>query len=409
MISAKQFGKDIILSFIFLKNNLVIFLKKSRKLLKIIYVNLKILFNIIRVKFLLVIQLLCFCLLVYNGFDMTNDYLSFEYVYKLKVLDNDFRYDLPPISVCTESNVLFDKQKTLNYFQRSEEYSRFETNIKQTYEELKAEIDEKIETIENMTNIMGFIMNRYLIREYEAKNLAGFKSIVEYYKSEEKKNLDIIEKKIEYYDTLKDKKNKIKSDQNLLLNKYFEWKEKIIFYELNFYEQISLVIEGKELFGSSNKYEEFLTDYYYDISNTIKVKDFGICYKISVKNQKNKHSINIYIDNSKLRNFIINAINITDKRFVNLYSNNLFFLYYLTDDPNDIEFNDKYRAPMSDKIGFNIDMNVEIINIKYLSSPYMEKCIDHGKLTFSLYRFKVLPYYPTYDGIPRYKIVSSFS
>ena len=303
--------------------------------------------------------------MVYNGFDMTTDYLSFDYVYKLDLLDNDFGYDLPPISVCTESNVLFDKQKALNYFDRSEEYSRFESYITQMYDQLLKDINNQIETIENMPRVMF----KYLVKDDVFENEQNIDEIIETYKKLiENKDFLILEK-------------------NIKLNQFFVSIEKTIIDEINFYEKSSLVFNANELFKcSTNKY--LRNDTIVSINEcfetkTISPKNFGICYtfysSIKLNNLTNDNFFGIYINNTKLKKFTINSVNINDNNFYNMYSANNFILYYLSGNPNDYQYHDKFRFVKSEKIGFNIELKLDYIMIKYLSSPYMEDCNYQGE------------------------------
>ena len=67
-------------------------------------------------------KLICLLVLIKSGFDVIIDYLSFGFDYKLIVLDNSENgFDLPAISVCTESHVLFDKRKVVKHFNQTKQ------------------------------------------------------------------------------------------------------------------------------------------------------------------------------------------------------------------------------------------------------------------------------------------------
>ena len=76
-------------------------------------------------KILITIQSICLILLVFNGLQMTTDYMRFDYLYKMDVLDNDLGYEFPGITICTESQILFDRLKILKYFNATKEYSDY--------------------------------------------------------------------------------------------------------------------------------------------------------------------------------------------------------------------------------------------------------------------------------------------
>ena len=55
---------------------------------------------------------------------MTKQYLNYEYDYKYNVTHN-VGYYLPPISVCTQSNVFYDKNYINAYFDMSKQFEHF--------------------------------------------------------------------------------------------------------------------------------------------------------------------------------------------------------------------------------------------------------------------------------------------
>ena len=77
---------------------------------------------------------LFFLLLIYTSVLVTFDYFSYPYVFKLNVNNNINGFDLPPISFCTETNVLFDKNKFISFFNSSQEFREFRENEFKSYE-----------------------------------------------------------------------------------------------------------------------------------------------------------------------------------------------------------------------------------------------------------------------------------
>src|SRR6266446_5598876 len=71
------------------------------------------------------IKIICFTILCYFAVLVTFDYLSYPYVYKLNVSDNKHGFDFPNISICTERDVFFDKQKIQNYFNLFNEFNAY--------------------------------------------------------------------------------------------------------------------------------------------------------------------------------------------------------------------------------------------------------------------------------------------
>src|ERR1700761_9180621 len=60
-------------------------------------------------------KVLCLSVLFYGGIEVTKEYFSYPYVYRLSVKPSE-RLDLPPITICTERDVLFDKTRINQYF-----------------------------------------------------------------------------------------------------------------------------------------------------------------------------------------------------------------------------------------------------------------------------------------------------
>src|SRR5882672_1048243 len=71
--------------------------------------------------FKLLVKLICLSVLFYGGIEVTKDYFSYPYVYRLSVKPSE-RLDLPPITICTERDVLFEKTRIIDYFNISEKY-----------------------------------------------------------------------------------------------------------------------------------------------------------------------------------------------------------------------------------------------------------------------------------------------
>ena len=103
--------------------NILLIIRNFYLLIKLILKRIKILCT---KYWLLLVKSLLFVLLFCSAVSMTFDYLSYPYIYKLIVSDNNRGFDLPAISFCTERNVFFDKNKINEYFNSSEEYKRNE-------------------------------------------------------------------------------------------------------------------------------------------------------------------------------------------------------------------------------------------------------------------------------------------
>src|ERR1700733_11206620 len=87
------------------------------------------------IKVKLLAKVLCLSVLFYGGIEVTKEYFSYPYVYRLSVKPSE-RLDLPPITVCTERHVFFDKTKIIQYFNISHEYESYKQITEQNETEL---------------------------------------------------------------------------------------------------------------------------------------------------------------------------------------------------------------------------------------------------------------------------------
>ena len=74
---------------------------------------------------LYLLKALCFLALIYSAVLVTLDYLEFPYIFKLNVINNINGFDLPPISFCTETHVLFHKNKIIHFYNSSQEFQEY--------------------------------------------------------------------------------------------------------------------------------------------------------------------------------------------------------------------------------------------------------------------------------------------
>ena len=88
---------------------------KFRKLIKFEY-------------YLIGLKVLCFSLLTYSALLVTFDYFKYSYFYKLKVIHNINGFDLPDISFCTDSTVLFDRSQMFHQFNQEQNIEGFIIN-----------------------------------------------------------------------------------------------------------------------------------------------------------------------------------------------------------------------------------------------------------------------------------------
>ena len=183
---------------------------------------------------LIALKALCFVSLIYSAVLLTFDYLSYPSIFKLNVINNINGFDLPPISFCTETHVLFDKNKIISFYNSSQEFQEF-----------KAKVENRVDEEYKQRSKQLFVLN---FPEYEFKSM----------------------------------------ETNHYLNEYFEEKQKNILKDLSFDEMKGLMIRANEVINCSAKLH-----FRYDSNQTLITnssqsiqvlesiygnQDFGICF-----------------------------------------------------------------------------------------------------------------------------------
>ena len=143
---------------------------------------------------------------LYHCIVITVDYLGFKYRYNLIVEDNSEGFEWKPISICTESKVLFDKHKVIQYFNLSMIF--FEKHLVNRYTNLF-----HFHTLEK------FNLNEIVQSLYNSGRIAFAESVKIVFEAK-------------FYDQFVD----------------------MIFDDLNFAELSSLIVNENELFECSAKF-----------------------------------------------------------------------------------------------------------------------------------------------------------
>src|SRR5882724_3475279 len=89
---------------------------------------IKIKSNKSKILFVLV-KLSCFIILLYNALILFIDYLSFPYTFTLTYETNKVNPEIPVINICTESHVLFNYEKAIDFHDLNEEIIDFKRNL----------------------------------------------------------------------------------------------------------------------------------------------------------------------------------------------------------------------------------------------------------------------------------------
>ena len=335
----------------------------------------------------ILVKLFCLTVLLKSGFDVTFDYLGFPFEYKLIVLDNKYGFDFPSISVCTENNVLFDKQKIIEHFDLQKQWNQFGNNLME-------ELQQNINSCNQKINIY-----------YE-------KRLIELNESEPYNDLD------SNIDSIKDEfKLTFKCYPHLTVsNSFVSNINGMIFDESNFYEMNSLTINTNKLFDCSAKVH-FRTESFdsnaHKIDNCFKYfdalksiysnEDFGICFEFFAKNYsiylKDDDYIELNVKYSEQKNIFVNAfqemyylfstynykqiepnsqeIKTSLKYFLQKY----FGLYFFVDPKTRLIPHIKNIAFKSTRNSMNAELRITKSSVKLLSKPYMNKCINYGKFS----------------------------
>ena len=289
---------------------------------------------------------ICLLFLFYNAIDMTFDYLRFEFSYKLIVDGNKEGFDLPEISVCTENNVLFAKNKVVQYFSIENEWEKKRIKMKNLDEiNKKDKVDERC------------------IEEWRRYDVFSASSVWK---------------------------------TNFCSNKFFIKYKSFIFDEMSFYEMNSITVNANELFDCSAiihikhtfidpnvTYIDNCFDRLPILKSIYFNEDFGICFKFfSVNNQiylKENDHINLTIKFEAQKDFMI-----VDKslHYFQLYMHSLrYFIWYVM--VSDRHSSNRETAIELNKVGFDARISFEMTSIELLSTPYMTFCVNNGK--FSAY------------------------
>ena len=290
----------------------------------------------------LVLNAICLLFLFYNAIDMTFDYLRFEFSYKL-IVDNKEGFDLPEISVCTENNVLFAKNKVIQYFGIENEWRKKRIQMKNLNEQSE---NDKVNCIEEWRK--------------EHHQEIGRESI---------------EWRI-----------------NFCSNKVFIQYKKFIFDEMSFYEMNSITFNANELFDCSAiihikhtfidpnvTYIDYCFHRFPVLESIYFNEDFGICYKFFSSNHqiflKDKDHINITIKFRTQKDFMIvdRSVHI---EFVHVNSLRYFVWYVMVSDRHS---SNRETAIELNKVGFDARISFDMTSIQLLSTPYMTFCLNNGK------------------------------
>ena len=122
---------------------------------------------------LYLLKALCFVSLIYTSVLVTLDFFEYPYVFKLNVNNNINGFDLPPISFCTETNVLFDKNKIIEKYNESQEFQEFRANdLKWAENDVRNRYENCLDVLKRIDHLIfiEFDANKYYLKTNFDKN-----------------------------------------------------------------------------------------------------------------------------------------------------------------------------------------------------------------------------------------------
>ena len=279
-----------------------------------------------KTKILFIIKILLSFVTLYHCIVVSVDYLGFQYRYNLIVEDNSKGYDWKPLSVCTESKVLFDKYKVIQYLYLFEKYLKYENAINEQYKVNSR--NPRIEILKKYWISKFFV--RYGDTIIDGINYAELSSLIV-----KENNLFECSAKFHY-------KNQSIDSKAIEIESCFEM------------FGITTSIIANNTFG--NCYEFFKTN----LSIVLKENDF---IKIKIKFNKQKDFIG---------NGVYHALNIHPNEFYQY-----FRWYYFIENYRQ---NNALKSSLiySTRIGLSAELKITKTSVIMLSVPYMTYCEHFG-------------------------------
>ena len=313
----------------FIRNTLTKTVNKIKKFLN----PVKNLIKSIKFKYYLIAsKVLCFSLLTYSALLVTFDYFKYPYIYNLKVIQNINGFNLPDISFCTDSTVLFDRSQM------------FQKNFNPGQ------------------NLQDFIKN---------------KSSSDYRYTYEAELYYIEQKPIDFD-----------------LEPYFNEIQYNITKTLNFTEMKKLMVRANQLFNCSAKVHfryESIDSNAEQIQNCFEKfevlesiygnKDFGICYKFSFNSMgvylKDDDYIEFVLSFGNKPNFIKSLYFKIDKYITCFYDKSFDLFLIIHQKTNKFKPN-KFNSIRASRQGLDGELKMTKTSVKLLPTPHMQECTDQA-------------------------------
>ena len=293
---------------------------------------------------LCVFKALCFLLLIYTSVLVTLDYFSYPYIFELNVNNNINGSDLPPISFCTETNVLFDKNKFISFFNSSQEFRDFRAKEVENYE---------MKRTREFKNLgYGDDPNKWIVNYFWYLYLPQYPYPKETF-----------DKKIEFFGNLSFDRMK---DLMIRANDVIDCSAKLH----SRYDSKEITIE--------NCVQDFNV-----LESIYGNKDFGICYTFFHSNDKFYLKDDDYIEfrfkYSKgpdfLRNSFFEFNSFRHKRYID----DNVVIYAIVNQNTKYFEAIKENAIKLSRQGLEGELKFTTTKVNYITTPYMNECQYYGK------------------------------
>ena len=365
--------------FITCLNSIKLILRLSFKIFLLTYKFTKQVIFGIKVK--LLVKVLCLSVLFYGEIEVTKEYFSYPYVYRLSVKPSE-RLDLPPITICTERDIIFDKQRINNYFNISNEYESYKliafyltTNSINNCNQNKRQLNWLF--CQYVENIRNYYLNKFY-EKYNIKLKSNF-SFNELYNNFTTKSSELIHCSAKLH--LKDKTNNNSNNSS---------DSQVITDCSQSYAVLETIYRNKD-FGICFTY------FYTNSDNQYLIGDDFIEFDINYETQQ-KYLINGYFEtyNTKRLDMRIYEELVVPKR--KLYFDDYFGLNLFVNQLNKPLMESKGEWIHTNRIGLNARLKITTTHFHLLSNPYMKRCHKNGnsniflfyylnKYLFNLFRF----------------------
>jgi len=325
--------------------------------------NIKLIINLVFKSYVkLWIKLMCLSVLFYSVIEVTKEYFSYPYVYRLSVKPSE-RLDLPPITVCTERHVFLDKTKINQYFNLTQEYETYkqiaeqnETElIKRCYNDLKGEYTYMLFLCKLLNGYKNYLLNKYFIN-YKTILLTTY-TFSELYDKFTIKSNELIKCTARLYSLDKSNSNNNNSSDSQVMT------------DCSQSYAVLETIYGNKDFGICFTY--FYTNHY----NYYLIDDDFIQFDINYETQQ-KFLLKGYLETntSKILKYPLKYRN-----ELNLYSDDYFVLHFFVNQMNKPLMTSKETSIQTKRIGLNARLKITTTHLRLISTPYMNECKENGK------------------------------